>query len=74
MFYSRPPPLPNEDAAWQIQSAGQKLLSEAGYVQYEVSAYARADAHCRHNLNYWLFGDYVGLGAGAHGKVSLGPK
>jgi oxygen-independent coproporphyrinogen-3 oxidase len=74
VFYSRPPPLPNEDAAWQIQSAGQKLLSEAGYVQYEVSAYARADAHCRHNLNYWLFGDYVGLGAGAHGKVSLGPK
>jgi oxygen-independent coproporphyrinogen-3 oxidase len=71
VFYSRPPPLPNEDAAWQIQSAGQQLLREAGYAQYEVSAYARGDAHCRHNLNYWLFGDYVGLGAGAHGKLSL---
>jgi putative oxygen-independent coproporphyrinogen III oxidase len=71
VFYSRPPPLPNEDAAWQIQSAGQKLLAEAGYAQYEVSAYARSAARCRHNLNYWLFGDYVGLGAGAHGKLSL---
>jgi putative oxygen-independent coproporphyrinogen III oxidase len=71
VFYSRPPPLPHEDAAWQIQSAGQKLLAEAGYAQYEVSAYARSAARCRHNLNYWLFGDYVGLGAGAHGKLSL---
>jgi putative oxygen-independent coproporphyrinogen III oxidase len=74
VFYSRPPPLPDEDAAWQIQSAGQKLLAEAGYAQYEVSAYARNCARCRHNLNYWLFGDYVGLGAGAHGKLSLSPK
>lgn len=74
VFYSRPPPLPDEDAAWQIQSAGQKLLAEAGYVQYEVSAYAKDGARCRHNLNYWLFGDYVGLGAGAHGKLSLSPK
>jgi putative oxygen-independent coproporphyrinogen III oxidase len=71
VFYSRPPPLPEEDAAWQIQSAGQRLLADAGYEQYEVSAYARGGARCRHNLNYWLFGDYVGLGAGAHGKVSL---
>jgi putative oxygen-independent coproporphyrinogen III oxidase len=74
VFYSRPPPLPDEDAAWQIQSAGQKLLAEAGYAQYEVSAYAKDGARCRHNLNYWLFGDYVGLGAGAHGKLSLSPK
>jgi oxygen-independent coproporphyrinogen-3 oxidase len=71
VFYSRPPLLPDEDAAWQIQLAGQKLLQEAGYAQYEVSAYARAGARCRHNLNYWLFGDYVGIGAGAHGKISL---
>jgi len=66
-----PPPLPDEDAAWQIQCAGQKLLAAAGYLQYEVSAYAREGARCRHNLNYWLFGDYLGIGAGAHGKLSL---
>jgi putative oxygen-independent coproporphyrinogen III oxidase len=72
VFHSRPPSLPDEDAAWQIQTAGQELLAEAGYVQYEVSAYAKEGAQCRHNLNYWLFGDYLGLGAGAHGKLSLG--
>jgi putative oxygen-independent coproporphyrinogen III oxidase len=72
VFHSRPPSLPDEDAAWQIQTAGQELLAEAGYAQYEVSAYAKDGARCRHNLNYWLFGDYVGLGAGAHGKLSLG--
>jgi putative oxygen-independent coproporphyrinogen III oxidase len=72
VFYSRPPALPDEDAAWNIQMAGQQLLAEAGYAQYEVSAYAKDGARCRHNLNYWLFGDYVGLGAGAHGKISLG--
>jgi putative oxygen-independent coproporphyrinogen III oxidase len=71
VFHARPPPLPDEDAAWQIQSEGQALLARAGYVQYEVSAYARAGARCRHNLNYWRFGDYVGIGAGAHGKLSL---
>ena len=71
VFHARPPPLPDEDAAWRIQSAGQELLAAAGYGQYEVSAYARPGKHCRHNLNYWLFGDYVGLGAGAHGKLSL---
>jgi putative oxygen-independent coproporphyrinogen III oxidase len=70
VFHSRPPPLPDDDAAWRIQSAGQQLLAEAGYQQYEVSAYAQSDARCRHNLNYWLFGDYVGVGAGAHGKIS----
>jgi putative oxygen-independent coproporphyrinogen III oxidase len=72
VFHSRPPVLPDEDAAWQIQLAGQTLLKEAGYAQYEVSAYARPGARCRHNMNYWLFGDYVGVGAGAHGKVTLG--
>jgi putative oxygen-independent coproporphyrinogen III oxidase len=71
VFHSRPPPLPDEDAAWQTQLAGQQMLAESGYAQYEVSAYAREGAQCRHNLNYWLFGDYVGIGAGAHGKVSI---
>jgi putative oxygen-independent coproporphyrinogen III oxidase len=71
VFHARPPQLPDEEAAWAIQTAGQSLLAEAGYVQYEVSAYAREGARCRHNLNYWLFGDYLGIGAGAHGKLSL---
>ena len=71
VFHSRPPPLPDEDAAWEIQLAGQKMLADFGYRQYEVSAYARQGAPCRHNVNYWLFGDYVGIGAGAHGKVSI---
>jgi putative oxygen-independent coproporphyrinogen III oxidase len=71
VFHSRPPPLPDEEAAWRMQTAGQGLLAEAGYEQYEVSAYARPGARCRHNLNYWQFGDYVGIGAGAHGKLSL---
>jgi putative oxygen-independent coproporphyrinogen III oxidase len=70
VFHSRPPALPDEEAAWQIQLAGQKMLEDAGYAQYEVSAYAKDGARCRHNLNYWLFGDYAGIGAGAHGKVS----
>ena len=71
VFHSRPPALPDEDAAWQIQLAGQKMLADSGYAQYEVSAYAKEGAQCRHNLNYWLFGDYLGIGAGAHGKVSV---
>ena len=71
VFHARPPPLPDEEAAWQMQTAGQEYLANEGYVQYEVSAYARAGARCRHNLNYWLFGDYLGIGAGAHGKLSL---
>jgi putative oxygen-independent coproporphyrinogen III oxidase len=72
VFHSRPPPLPDEEAAWEIQVAGQARLAAAGFEQYEVSAYAKAGARCRHNLNYWLFGDYVGIGAGAHGKLSFG--
>ena len=71
VFYSRPPSLPDEDSAWRIQNEGQSLLREAGFEQYEVSAYAQKGARCRHNLNYWLFGDYIGIGAGAHGKVSV---
>jgi putative oxygen-independent coproporphyrinogen III oxidase len=71
VFHTRPPPLPDDEAAWRIQCECQALLSAAGYRQYEVSAYARDGFQCRHNLNYWLFGDYLGLGAGAHGKLSL---
>jgi putative oxygen-independent coproporphyrinogen III oxidase len=67
-FHARPPVLPDEDTAWTMQEQGQALLAEAGYAQYEVSAYARAGRRCRHNLNYWEFGDYLGVGAGAHGK------
>jgi oxygen-independent coproporphyrinogen-3 oxidase len=70
VFHARPPELPDEEAAWEIQTAGQRMLAAAGYAQYEVSAYASDGARCRHNLNYWLFGDYVGIGAGAHGKLS----
>ena len=72
VFHARPPPLPDQDLAWEIQTEAQLQLAAAGYLQYEVSAYARAGAQCRHNLNYWRFGDYVGLGPGAHGKLSLG--
>jgi oxygen-independent coproporphyrinogen-3 oxidase len=71
VFYSRPPSLPDEETAWRMQTEGQELLAEAGFEQYEVSAYARLGARCRHNLNYWLFGDYIGIGAGAHGKLSI---
>ena len=70
LFASRPPPLPDEDSAWDMQEAGQRALADAGYAQYEVSAYARDGQRCAHNLNYWRFGDYLGIGAGAHGKLS----
>lgn len=69
-FWSRPPRLPEEDILWDIQEAGQALLAEHGYQQYETSAYARPGRQARHNLNYWTFGDFLGLGAGAHGKIS----
>ncbi|WP_111642108.1 radical SAM family heme chaperone HemW [Marinimicrobium alkaliphilum] len=69
-FYRQPPVLPEEDTLAEIQDAGQALLSYAGYRQYEVSAYARHGRQARHNLNYWTFGDYLGIGAGAHGKVT----
>jgi oxygen-independent coproporphyrinogen-3 oxidase len=69
-FAKRPPPLPDHDAAWDMQEACQARLAAAGYAQYEVSAYAQAGRRCRHNLNYWQFGDYLGIGAGAHGKLS----
>lgn len=69
-FAANPPPLPDDDAAWAIQEACEARLAEAGYGQYEVSAYALPGRRCAHNLNYWRFGDYLGIGAGAHGKVS----
>jgi oxygen-independent coproporphyrinogen-3 oxidase len=72
VFAARPPQgLPDEDAAWDMQERCQALLADAGYAQYEISAYARPGRQCAHNLNYWRFGDYLGIGAGAHGKLSL---
>ncbi|MBW8366897.1 MAG: radical SAM family heme chaperone HemW [Arenimonas sp.] len=72
-FAARPPEgLPDEDGAWDIQEACIERMAAAGYAQYEVSAYARPGRQCAHNLNYWRFGDYLGIGAGAHGKISSG--
>lgn len=70
-FHSHPPRLPDEDSLWDIQEAGRERLGARGYTQYEVSAFARHGRECRHNLNYWHFGDYLGIGAGAHGKLTL---
>lgn len=70
-FYKRPPELPQESALMAMQRAGFALLSAAGLTRYEVSAFARDGRRARHNLNYWRFGDYLALGAGAHGKVTL---
>ncbi|MEM9624022.1 MAG: radical SAM family heme chaperone HemW [Pseudomonadota bacterium] len=69
-FARRTPILPVEDRLAEMEQQGLAILAEAGYVRYEVSAYARASAQCQHNLNYWRFGDYLGIGAGAHGKVT----
>ena len=72
VFAGRPPPgMPDTDRCADMQLACQQRLAGAQYAQYEVSAYARAGARCRHNLNYWQFGDYLGIGAGAHGKCSF---
>ena len=70
LFHKQPPILPDDDLIWELQQQGQQRLAEAGFAQYEISAYARAGRACRHNLNYWQFGDYLGIGAGAHGKLS----
>jgi len=70
LFHARPPVLPDDDTVWEMQTRLQVELAAAGYRQYEVSAYARAGYECRHNLNYWQFGDYLGIGAGAHGKIT----
>ncbi|AZM97868.1 radical SAM family heme chaperone HemW [Vreelandella venusta] len=69
-FFSHPPVLPEEEALWDIQEAGHQRLEQAGLRRYEISAYARAGQQSRHNINYWQFGDYLGIGAGAHGKLT----
>ena len=69
-FHQYPPTLPESDAVWGRLTQSQELLAIAGYRQYEVSAYGQEGRQCRHNLNYWQFGDYIGIGAGAHGKIS----
>jgi len=70
-FHARPPTLPDIDTLWDIQQEGQALISAAGFTQYEISAYAKPNSQARHNINYWQFGDYFGIGAGAHGKLSF---
>jgi len=72
-FHKYPPVLPEEDSIFNSQLACQELLAGYGFQQYEVSAYAQDGAQCKHNLNYWSFGDYLGIGAGAHGKITLSP-
>ena len=71
LFHSKPPQLPDDEALWHIYEQGQKKLAELGYQQYEISAYAKKGYQCKHNLNYWQFGDYLGIGCGAHGKITL---
>lgn len=70
LFHKFPPELPDDDLSADMAQAGQLVLAQAGFEQYEVSAYAQATKQCRHNRNYWEFGDYLGIGAGAHGKLS----
>ena len=70
LFHRYPPSIPKDDVIWEMQQQGQDLLAKAGYKQYEISAYAKDGKQCQHNLNYWRFGDYIGIGAGAHGKIT----
>jgi len=69
-FHRHPPQRPDDDVLWEMQQAGRAQLEAAGFERYEVSAFARHDRQCRHNMNYWQFGDYLGIGAGAHTKIS----
>jgi oxygen-independent coproporphyrinogen-3 oxidase len=71
LFHRHPPPVPDEDAAALMQDAIEEALTAQGYSHYETSAFAKTGACCRHNLNYWTFGDYLGIGAGAHSKLSF---
>ncbi|KJG55207.1 coproporphyrinogen III oxidase [Photobacterium kishitanii] len=71
LYYSKPPTLPDDDDLWDIFEQGHALLTAAGYQQYEISGYSKPDKQCQHNLNYWRFGDYLGIGCGAHGKISF---
>ncbi len=68
VFYKQNPPLPSEDDAFELETQGLELLAQSGFNRYEISAFSKPDEESRHNLNYWLFGDYFGIGAGAHGK------
>jgi len=70
LFYSRTPKLPAAGPLWEMQARCHDVLANNGYAQYEVSAFAQPQRGCRHNLNYWEFGDYIGIGAGAHGKLT----
>jgi len=74
VFFSKPPPLPDHDACADMQTMAEQALHAAGFEHYETSAFARPAHRCRHNLNYWEFGDYVGIGAGAHGKLSFADR
>ena len=69
-FHKFPPQLPNDELIFDTQKRGQQLLADHGYGQYEVSAYSQLGLQCKHNVNYWQFGDYLGIGAGAHGKIT----
>lgn len=71
-FFYRPPALPKDDDIWAMQTQCQRVLSEAGFGHYEVSAYAQTGKRCQHNINYWQYGDYLGIGAGAHEKLTYG--
>lgn len=72
VFYKRPPDgIPDEDLAWQIQEVCHGQLQRAGFAQYEISAFSKPGHRCKHNMNYWMFGDYLAVGAGAHGKVAV---
>mgnify|MGYP001157314036 FL=1 len=71
VFYARPPALPEEPILNSLEDAGLALLKSSGYNRYEVSAFSKEGCHSRHNLNYWEFGDYLGIGAGSHGKITL---
>lgn len=70
-FHHQPPILPDDDSLYAMHQAGIRLLADNGYKRYEISAFAKADKHARHNINYWQFGDYLGIGAGAHSKLTM---
>ncbi|GMG85926.1 radical SAM family heme chaperone HemW [Biformimicrobium ophioploci] len=70
-FYRHPPKVPADERVIEMQATGRARLAEAGYPRYEISAYAQPGQRARHNINYWSFGDYIGVGAGAHGKITL---
>jgi oxygen-independent coproporphyrinogen-3 oxidase len=74
VFWSRPPQVPEHDLCAEMQVVVEETLKNAGYEHYETSAFARPGSRCQHNLNYWQFGDYLGIGAGAHGKISFADR